>query len=207
VLGPGTGLGAAALLPFGDRVALQTSEAGHVDFGPADATEAALWAIIAREGRRVTAETLLSGPGLLRLYRACVERSGAPGPCSTPDEVRQAALAGTDDFAIEALRHFSRLLGRFAGDLALIFGADGGVFIGSGIAPTMADFLAASDFRRAFEDKAPYRALMAAIPTFVIMDPEPALTGLCGIAASPDRYIFDSQIWSVDKSEPASPPA
>jgi glucokinase len=195
VLGPGTGLGAAALLPMGERIAVQSTEAAHVDFGPSDDIEMALWPKIERVGGRVTAETLLSGPGLLRLYRACARSNGHLAPCSTSEEVTQAGLAG-DELALATLRLFARLLGRFAGDLALIFGATGGVFIGSGIAPTIADLLDSGDFRASFEDKAPFASLMAGIATFVIMRPEPALAGLSAIASHPERFIFEKQIWA-----------
>jgi glucokinase len=193
VLGPGTGFGAAALLPMGPRCVVQSTEAAHVDFGPSGDVEMALWPRIERVDGRVTAETVLSGPGLLRLYRALAD--GQAAACSTSEEVTQAGLAD-DPLAAKTLHLFARLLGRFAGDLALIFGAAGGVFIGSGIAPKMADFLNASDFRASFEDKAPFASLMARIPTFVIMRPEPALAGLSAIASDPDRFVFDRQTWA-----------
>jgi glucokinase len=196
VLGPGTGLGAAALLPVRDCWAIQPTEAGHVEFGPSDESEMALWPRIERQEGRVTAETLLSGPGLLRLYRASAGLHGHPAACSTPEAVTQAGLAG-DKLAGDTLRLFARLLGRFAGDLALIFGATGGVFIGSGIAPTIAPFLDSPDFRASFENKAPYGALLAGIATFAILHPEPALMGLAGIVSDPDRFNFEMEAWTL----------
>jgi glucokinase len=196
VLGPGTGLGAAALLPLGERFAVQPTEAAHVDFGPSDDVEMALWPRIERVGGRVTAETLLSGPGLMRLYRACALSNGHRATYSTSEEVTRAGLTG-DALAHKTLRLFARLLGRFAGDLALIFGATGGVFIGSGIAPTIADLLNSGDFRAGFEDKAPFASLMAGIATFIIMRPEPALAGLTAIASDPDRFFFERQTWAA----------
>lgn len=195
VLGPGTGLGAAALLPFGERWAIQPTEAGHVDLGPSNVAEMALWPMIERAGGRITAETLLSGPGLLRLYRACAGLHGRPALCSTPEAVTQAGLAGADESAVDTLRLFARLLGRFAGDLALIFGATGGVFVGGGIAPTIARFLETADFRLSFDDKAPFEDLMGGIATFVIVHPEPALVGLSAIASDPGGFLFDHQSW------------
>jgi glucokinase len=195
VLGPGTGLGAAALLPFGTRHVIQSTEAGHVDFGPSDEREAALWSKVGRVGGRVTAETLLSGPGLLRLYRAYALVTGRTLTCVTPEAVTSAALAGTDETASDAVRLFARLLGRFAGDLALVFGATGGVFIGGGIAPPLVDILNAGHFRAGFEDKAPYADLLRQTPAWVIMEPVPAFAGLSAIASSPDRFLFASEAW------------
>jgi glucokinase len=144
----------------------------------------------------VTAETLLSGPGLLRLYRACSRLNGDAAVCTTSEAVTLAGLAGSDRPAAEALRLFARSLGRFAGDLTLIFAATGGVFIGSGIAPTITSFLDTADFRASFEDKAPFRASLNRIPTFVIMHPEPAMVGLSALACDPHRFIFEQQTWA-----------
>lgn len=201
-LGPGTGLGAAALVPVGDRFAVLSTEAGHAEFGPADAFEAALWPGIERVGGRVTAETLLSGPGLLRLYRALAGVRGAPASCACASDVTAAGRLGQDEIASETLRLFARLLGRFAGDLALIFGATGGAYLASGIAPRLADVLGRDGFREAFDNKAPHDAWMRKIPTWVVTHPEPALLGLSLIAEQPDRFVFDGRSWMQPESHP-----
>jgi len=194
-LGPGTGFGAAALVPVGDRWAVVSTEAGHAEFGPSNEAEAALWPAIERVGGRVTAETLLSGPGLLRLYRALCTTRGLPARLAAPSEVTQAATAGADEVAVTTLALFARLLGRFAGDLALIFGATGGVYLSSGIAPEIRDVLAREGFRTAFESKAPHEDWMRRIATFVVTDPDPALIGLALIASEPGRFVFASRRW------------
>ena len=146
VLGPGTGFGAAALVPVGDQLAILATEAGHVEFGPAMAGEMDLWPHIERVGGRVTAEVVLSGPGLFRLARALAARQGIACPFTMPNDVLQAARQG-DPLARETLDIFSSWLGRFAGDLALTFEASGGVFIAGGIAPRMVDILENGSFR------------------------------------------------------------
>jgi glucokinase len=196
VLGPGTGFGAAALLPLGPRSAMLSSEAGHVELGPSTADELALWPHIEPVAGRVTAEAVLSGPGLHRLYRAVCRSRDATARCDTPSAVVDAALTGGDEAAAAALRLFVRLLGRFAGDLALTFAATGGVFIAGGIAPTIIGILAEGEFRRAFERKAPHEAVMRRTPTFVIRHPDPALEGLAAIASAPERFIFDVRSWT-----------
>jgi glucokinase len=155
----------------------------------------ALWPSVERVHARITAETLLSGPGLLRLYEAMARAQGRQTVCCNPEAVTKAALAGAEMLAVDTLRLFARLLGRFAGDLALIFGATGGVFIGGGIAPAIAHFLDSADFRASFEEKAPFADIMQAISTFVIMHPEPALLGLVAIASDMDRFVFEKRIW------------
>jgi glucokinase len=194
VLGPGTGLGAAALLPIGERWAIHPTEAGHADLGPVEDDEMMLWPRLERVEGRLTAEAVLSGPGLLRLYHALAASHSTAAPCTTPEEISAACLSGGDPLATQALHLFGRLLGRFAGDLALTFGA-GAVYIGGGIAPKIAAMLSQGEFRAAFERKAPFEHWMRAVPTFVIADPEPALAGLRAILAEPERFIFASAGW------------
>jgi glucokinase len=199
VLGPGTGLGAAALLPVGARWAIHSTEAGHTDFGPAHADEFALWRFLEQAHGRITAEAVLSGPGLLRLYRALAQARAAILACDTPEEVSAAGLEGEDALATETLHLFGRLLGRFAGDLALMFGASA-VFIGGGIGPKIAAILSQGEFRGAFERKAPFGHWMEQVPTFLIADPDPALTGLRAILAEPDRFVLKTAGWQRDRS-------
>ncbi len=193
VLGPGTGLGVAALVPAGERLRVVSTEAGHIDFGPTSEDEAAVWRHIEPVGGRVTAEVILSGPGLLRLYTALTAVRGEAPMLTQPSEVQAAGQSGRDPRAAEALDWFARLLGRYAGDLALVFGA-GGVYLASGIAPRILDVLGQGGFRAAFERKAPHEALLRRIPTWVVTHPEPALHGLAAIAAAPGRFIFESQV-------------
>ena len=90
---------------------------------------------------------------------------------------------------------FARLLGRFAGDLALVFGATGGVYIAGGIAPRIIEDLRGEAFRTAFEDKVPFRDAMHGIPRFVITRPEPAIDGLAALLREGDRFLFPGQDW------------
>lgn len=195
VLGPGTGLGAAALVSIGDRFAVLPTEAGHVEFGACEMEEFSLWPLLERAHGRLTSEALLSGPGLVRLHRALASCRGGDPPRLTPAEIVGCGLAGQNDLASATLRLFARLLGRFAGDLALIFSATGGVFVAGGIAPRMKPVLAGGGFRAAFEQKAPFEHVVQQIPTAVILDPEPGLAGLRRLATEPSRFLFDIWEW------------
>jgi glucokinase len=197
VLGPGTGLGAAALAPVADRFAILATEAGHMDLGPAAEDEFALWPRLERVGGRVTAEVALSGPGLQRLAAALASLRGEASPFEAPPEILSAFRERNCDLAGAALRLFARLLGRFAGDLALAFDASGGVFIAGGIAPKIADLLNAGEFRAAFDNKAPHEAWTSRVPTYVITDPEPALRGLAMLVADPGLFVFQSKEWRI----------
>jgi glucokinase len=195
ILGPGTGLGAAGISRFGQRMLIQSTEAGHIDFGAISKEELELWPMIERPRGRLSAETLLSGPGLVRLYRAVARQRKIRPDLETPSEVVESGLSGKNPLATEVMQLFARLLGRFAGDLGLVFGATGGVFIAGGIALRMADVLARSEFRTAFESKSPFEAVMGDTPTFLVTHPEPVLVGLATLAAQPRRFMLHAAHW------------
>lgn len=184
VLGPGTGLGAALWLPAAGPEFVLATEAGHATLAAADEREAALIAAVRRRHGHVSAERLLSGPGLAELYRAVAELEGRDAVALAPAEVSARALAGSDPVAVAALGHFFALLGGFAGNLALGTGARGGVYLGGGILPRLREALAASAFRARFLAKGRFAAYLEAIPLALILHPEPGLLGLARAAAA-----------------------
>ncbi|GEP08712.1 glucokinase [Methylobacterium gnaphalii] len=196
VLGPGTGFGAAALVPYEDRLAIVSTEAGHTDFGPVDDEDFEIWPGIERLDGRVTVEALLSGPGLSRLHAAVRRaRAGGDGSQIDPAQITETGLSGEDPYAAEAIRLFGKYLGRVCGDLALTFLATGGVYIGGGIAPRILTALKAGSFRQSFEHKPPFAQMMRGIPTSVITVHDPALGGLAALASEGDRFIYHGQNW------------
>jgi len=200
ILGPGTGLGVAALVSLRNGYYALMSEAGHVDLGPADAEEAALWPHIdPGPPGRISAETLLSGAGLMRLHRARLARSGrAIGePDSAgfnPEVIGHLIEAAHRDKAGEeaaTVALFFKLLARFSSDMAVTFVARGGVTFAGGILPRLIDLLDVECFRARFENKAPHQNWVRAISTRLILDEAALLVGLAAIAASPDSYFID----------------
>ncbi|MGH6947783.1 MAG: glucokinase, partial [Kiloniellales bacterium] len=183
VIGPGTGLGVAALMPAvgGDRVV--AGEGGHVTLPATDAEEDAVIARLRERFGHVSAERVLCGPGLRTLYEALGAIEGIGTPYETPAEIAEAAISGSDRLSHTALQLFCAFLGTVAGDLALTFGARGGVYIGGGIAPRIVDFLAQSAFRQRFEAKGRFGRQLSQIATLVIMHEEPAFLGLARLAA------------------------
>jgi len=187
VVGPGTGLGAGALVHSrGNWIAIP-GEGGHIDLGPVTARDMAVWPHIERAGR-VSAETLLCGPGLVRLYRAVAATNGSAATLATPADVAAAGLAESDRDAAEAMHLFATYLGRFAGDLALVFVALGGVYLAGGISGRIAPALKTGAFREAFVDKHPHRALLERISTAIIAKPDAALAGIAAFARAPSRF-------------------
>jgi len=181
LIGPGTGLGVALLVPDGGRHIPVATEGGHVSLAAADAEEDAIVAAIRGRFSHVSAERVLSGPGLVNLYRALAGLRGLAAPLSDPSAITEAALAKTDALAEATLDAFCGFLGGVAGNLALTTGARGGVYIAGGIVPRFADRLARTPFRRRFEAKGRYKAWLAPIPVRVITRPQPALLGLCRV--------------------------
>ena len=176
VLGAGTGFGVAGLAR-GDRgdLALAT-EGGHAAFAPSDDVEFAAWKRLKAEYGRVSIERLLSGRGLYELYQTIAGMRGAPAFLADERAVMEAGNAG-DELAGETLDRFCGILGSVAGDLALTFGARGGVFISGGIAPRMAERLASGPFRERFEAKGRLRPYVEQIPTSLVLHPYPAIIG------------------------------
>ena len=176
VLGAGTGFGVAGLArgALGDLPI--ATEGGHAGFAPTDEVEMEIWRRMHAKYGRVSIERLLSGHGLHDLYRILCELNQADAPCADEKAVMEAGNAG-DPAAGAALDRFCAILGSVAGDLALAFGARGGAFISGGIAPRMADRLAASDFRARFEDKGRLSDFVRDIPTALVLHPYPAIIG------------------------------
>ncbi len=193
VLGPGTGLGVAGLIHANGRWIPVPGEGGHMDIGPRSEREARIFAHIEPLEGRISGEQILSGRGLLSTYRAVALADGRTPTLNTPAEVTAAALNATDPTASEALALFATCLGRTAGDLALVFKAQGGVFLTGGIAQKIVPALKAPNFRAAFEDKAPHTHMMRAIPIFVITHPLAALLGLAAYARTPDRFGVETR--------------
>ncbi len=195
VLGPGTGLGVAALAEIDGRFVAMPSEAGHVDLGPVGDEEERLWPHIERFHGRVTSETVLSGPGLERLYSARLAASGRARQRLTAAEITLAGLrqdsANEEGDARATLRLFWRLAARFAGDMAIVFMARGGVTLAGGVLPRLEALLDERAFRAAFEAKSPMDALARSIPTRLVVAQQAVLQGMAAIAAHPERFAID----------------
>jgi glucokinase len=178
IIGPGTGLGVGALAPahVGGAVTI-AAEGGHVTMAPATAQESAILDLMRKRYDHVSAERLLSGPGLLNLYNTLCELAGAPAAPYTPDQITSPRTWNDDPRSHEATTIFCAMLGTVAGNLALTLGARGGIYIAGGIVPKLGPIFAQSEFRERFEAKGRMRGYLAAIPTYVIVRPYPGLLG------------------------------
>ena len=180
VLGPGTGLGMATLapLPTGGWMALP-GEVGHITLPVATREEFEWREKMTLPGVLFESEDAITGGGLLRMYRAA---SSAP-TLATPEEVLQAALAGTDEAAVKTLDQFITWLARIAGDAAMTMQARGGVYLAGGIAPSIVEKLKSGSFRHVFQEKGRLAGVMRPIPVYVIIDRFPAFKGCAAAIA------------------------
>ncbi len=178
VIGPGSGLGVAALLPNVTNHLALVGEGGHTTVPAASDLEAALIAVLRKRLGHVSAERLLSGPGLVNIYQALAQLDGTAAEAYRPAEVTRRGLEGSDDLCRRALERFCAFLGSFSGNMALCYGARGGVYLGGGILPRFPEFLAASEFRERFEAKGRLRSYLSGIPTWLITRPDATFAGL-----------------------------
>jgi glucokinase len=171
ILGPGTGLGVSGLVHTGNDWAVVAGEGGHVTLAATTAEEAQLIAHVTREYGHCSAERLVSGPGLVTIY----EVNG--GQRCAPETITRLAKEG-DALALQTIELFSQLLGTVAADLALTLGARGGIYLGGGILPDIANLFAAGGFRERFEAKGRFANYLADTPTYIICTPHPSFRGL-----------------------------
>lgn len=212
VMGPGTGFGAAAMVPANGGMMALVSEAGHTDFAATNETEQAIWEQLRKHSNhsgsaRITPETILSGSGLIRLHHARMMVMGKPVTGSkiplppltsaSAQQITAAALADHSCPEADSVRLFWQLMARHAGDLALIYFAQGGVTLAGGILPRIAPLLDEAEFRTVFEDKAPMQAIVQATPVHLLVEKDIVLHGMAAIAAKPGGYLlnYETRNW------------
>lgn len=183
VLGAGTGLGVACVVPQenGANIVLP-GEGGHVDLATCNDQEDYILRFLRERHHRVSAERVLSGMGLENIYEALAHRQGIERRLSAP-EIGEAIEAGTDPIADATLDQFFTFLGRVTGDLVLSVETRGGVYIAGGIVPRYLEQIKRSAFRDAMQDKGRMKAFVSPIPTFVVMSEYPGLMGCANYAS------------------------
>lgn len=175
VIGAGTGLGMAVLVADRDHWRVLPGEGGHVGFAPQDEAQQRVWSALMQQHGRVTAERVISGPGLAAIHRILAGETAAPA------EISDRALGG-DAAARESLDVFLAAFGAFAGDMALAVMARGGVYLAGGIAAKLLPLLRTGAFLAAFNAKAGHASLAQRMPVHVTMDPDIGLRGAARLA-------------------------
>jgi glucokinase len=183
LIGVGTGLGIAYLVPVDGKLREVPGEGGHAGFAPATHAQMELWRSIYAAAGRVSCESILSGKGLANIYSFLHGQGTHPGaePALLPERITEAA-GRKDPLSCAALELFVECLGTVAGDHALAVMARGGVYVAGGIAAKIVAQLEHGRFREAFCAKAPHSALLMKIPVRVITSERVALLGAARLA-------------------------
>ncbi len=186
VIGPGTGLGEAILVPYATGYEVLPTEGGHVDFAPTDEIQIELLRFLKRHFFHVSIERILSGPGLVWIFRYLCEKEGVSPLDSLkeildtpkgPPTISDAALNNKDEICVKSLALFCKILGQEAGNMALKCLARGGVYVAGGIAPKIHSFLKRSEFRKAFEEKGRLKDFLQKVPTYIVMNTQVGILG------------------------------
>lgn len=181
LIGPGSGLGIAGGAPSSDGLMVIASEGGHAGFAPQDAMEIDIFRYLLNIFGRVSNERLLSGPGIENIHRAISHFHGVEEKSLSAAEITERAVAGVCPICRETLQVFFSVLGGVAGDIALIMGGKGGVFITGGIVPRLADLLKTSSFRNRFEEKGRFESYLKQVPVFIVKTRYPGLEGSAAV--------------------------
>ena len=184
VLGPGSGLGVSGLVPSATRWMALTGEGGHATMPAADDRESAVIDHLRHRLDHVSAERVLSGPGLVNLYNTLAEIDGVASKGYTAAQITDFGMRNEDPICAEATAMFCAMLGTVAGNLALTLGARGGVYIAGGIVPRLGRYFADLPFRARFEAKGRFAPYLAAIPTFVVTNSFAAFLGCAALLAA-----------------------
>jgi glucokinase len=196
VVGAGTGLGAAVCIPTEHGVVVLPTEAGMAAFAPGNAREMEILAWLRKQGHRhVCTEQLLSGPGLMNLYRALAELRSAPAMLQTPAQIVQAAQQD-EALALEAVLTFCDVLGSVIGDLAMLTSAQS-VYVAGGVVPQLLDFLPRSEFHARLVDKGAMRAVQERIPVRLVENEK------LGVLGAASWYL--QHVHARDHREQATP--
>jgi len=177
VMGPGTGFGMAALVPSQNNWKIIPTEGGHASFAPTNEKELDIKSFLLKEQNHVSVENILSGGGLVTLYRALAHNAGIEAKPYTPADVSNKGLANEDALCREAVLTFCDVLGEVAGDKALSVGARGGVVIGGGITPKLVGLLPESHFLERYKNKGPMAGYVSDISIRLIVNDKAALVG------------------------------
>jgi glucokinase len=187
VVGAGTGLGVAWLSGAGDESEVHASEGGHMAFAPQNPLHAELLEFLMAKHGRVSYERVLSGPGLANIFEFLSQaRRRKPGQTlvrelarakNTSTVIGDFAVRDADPVAVEALDIMISIYGAFAGDVALMTVATGGVYIAGGIGPKISAKLKQGEFVQAFTAKGRYQWLLRKMPIYIVMNEKVGLLG------------------------------
>jgi glucokinase len=168
VIGPGTGLGTCGLINSSSGWVPLPAQGGHSDFAPNSSLEIEIWTLLQKQFGHVAVERILSGPGIVNLYKALCQINGKEALFNSPSEITSAAIkVNPDSMSKETLHLFCQIFGSVTGTIALSTGCLGGIYITSDLVRNFLEFFIDSDFLKSFEDKGRLKYYMTDIPIFI----------------------------------------
>ena len=168
VIGPGTGLGTCGLINSSNGWVPLPAQGGHSDFAPNSSLEIEIWTLLQKQFGHVAVERILSGPGIVNLYKALCQINEKEVLFNSPSEITSAAIkVNPDSMSKETLHLFCQIFGSVTGTIALSTGCLGGIYITSDLVRNFLDFFIDSDFLKSFEDKGRLKYYMTDIPIFI----------------------------------------
>ena len=168
VIGPGTGLGTCGLINSSNGWVPLPAQGGHSDFAPNSSLEIEIWTLLQKQFGHVAVERILSGPGIVNLYKALCQINEKEVLFNSPSEITSAAIkVNPDSISKETLHLFCQIFGSVTGSIALSTGCLGGIYITSDLVRNFLDFFIDSDFLKSFEDKGRLKYYMTDIPIFI----------------------------------------
>lgn len=177
IVGPGTGLGMAGLLPTATGWRALPTEGGHATAAAYTIIEDEVLKHIRHDMGHVSWERVLSGPGLEYIYRALCEIGNAENEGLTAAMITERALTDQHPFCLQVMNMYFEFLGTAAANQVLMLGARGGVFIGGGILPRFAEFFKTSGFSKRFTTKGRFGKYLEGVPVTLILETKLSLTG------------------------------
>ena len=168
VIGPGTGLGTCGLINSSSGWVPLPAQGGHSDFAPNSSLEIEIWTLLQKQFGHVAVERILSGPGIVNLYKALCQINEKEVLFNSPSEITSAAIkVNPDSMSKETLHLFCQIFGSVTGSIALSTGCLGGIYITSDLVRNFLEFFIDSGFLKSFEDKGRLKYYMTDIPIFI----------------------------------------
>lgn len=186
VCGPGTGLGIAQLVPIGEHYHCISGEGGHIAFAPTTKQQIQVLNYLFSQHKRVSIERLLSGQGIVNIYQALANQAKQAPQDFDAKDITEGFIHKRDPLCVESIELFLDILAQFLGDLVLMNGAFGGVYIAGGIMPRIIDHVDFEKFNQCYSHKGRFKAYVSQAPLYLITEPQP---GLIGAAAYLDQSI------------------
>ncbi len=177
IVGPGTGFGVAALVPQKNQWKVISTEGGHITLAPKTPLQADIIRVLSKEMPHVSVESVMSGPGLVNLYRALAEVEGSGDETLQAAEISTQAKTDINSLSYRTLKLFCRWLGQATGDLAIALGARGGVYLCGGMLKRNTEFFLQSEFLDGFLDKGHMQEYLRQMPVQLVTENDSALLG------------------------------